>query len=316
MKFPVIKAFSATLAYLARHAVDLLKALWLPTLLLIVLQFYALAPMLGALSSIVALGDNPDPAEAVALLGDFAKWGGVLMVGSAIVMPMMTVASLTHLIRGEESRLPFYFRYGGDELRVLAAYVLLTLMVFVIGLVGGLASSVIVLLFRLVGPQASDAAADIADLLVNVVTFWFQLRLCALYPASIATRRIGFDVAWRTTGGQVARLLGFWLLTGLVIGPFAIVIAALIGGDLFPLLAKIVEAGDDQAAARAALIPVLDELKRIYSPDNPSIALFAPALFVTTLASTAIANVAAGTAWRYLTTAAPASADDRQAGDA
>lgn len=314
MKFPVFKAFSATLAYLARHAIDLLKALWLPTLLLTALQFYALAPMFGAMSSLVALGDNPDPTEAVALFGDFAKWGGVLMVGTAIVMPMMTVASLTHLLRGEEIRLPFYFRYGGDELRVLAAYALLFLMVIVITLVGGLAASVIVLLFALVSPASKDAAAGVSDLLINIVTFWFQLRLCALYPASIATRRIGFDVAWLATKGQVLRLLGFWILTGLVLAPFALVAVSLIGADLFPLMAKMGEAGQDQAAARAAVIPILDEMKRVFSVDNPSIAILAPALFVTTLASTAITNVAAGTAWRYLTEAARAPAADRGAG--
>lgn len=314
MKFPVLKAFSATLAYLARHAIDLLKALWLPVLLLTALQFYALAPMFGALSSIIALGDNPDPMEAAALLGDFAKWGGVLILGTAIVMPMMTVASLTHLLRGEEIRLPFYFRYGGDELRVLAAYALLGLMLFIISLVGGLAASVIVLLFALVSPQSKGAAAGVSDILVNIATFWFQLRLCALYPASIATRRIGFDVAWRTTKGQVLRLLGFWILTGFVLAPFALVVIALIGADLFPLMTKIVDAGEDQAAARAAVIPVLDELKRIFSADNPSIGVLAPAFFVTTLATTAISNVAAGTAWRYLTEAARAPAADRDAG--
>jgi hypothetical protein len=173
---------------------------------------------------------------------------------------------------------------------------------------------VIVLLFALVSPQAKGAAAGFGDLLVNIVTIWFQLRLCVLYPASIAKRRIGFDVAWRTTKGQALRLLFYWILTGLVLAPFALVVFALIGGDLLPLFTKIIEAGDDQAAAQAAVIPLLDELKRIFSPDNPSIASLAAALFVTTMASTAIANVAAGTAWRYLTEAARGPAADRDAG--
>ena len=102
--------------------------------------------------------------------------------------------------KGRAGQMPaFGERLGAERVRLLAAYALLGLMLFIISLVGGLAASVIVLLFALVSPQSKGAAAGVSDILVNIATFWFQLRLCALYPASIATRRIGFDVAWRTS---------------------------------------------------------------------------------------------------------------------
>jgi hypothetical protein len=310
MRFPVFKAFSATIAYLARHWPDLLRALWLPALLLVALQLYAMPPLFAAISAMIGLGDNPEPAEAAAAIGELAKWLFVLTAGSAIAFPMLTVASLAHVIRGDTNRLPFYFRYGGDELRVLAAYLLMSLMIFVISLVGGLAAAVIALLFALIVPAAKAAGSGVGELFVNLVTLWFRLRLCVLYPASIATRRIGFDRAWRATRGNVLLLLGFWVLIGLLLAPVGLVLFALFGGDLAAQIMKMAEIGDDPAALRNALAPIMEEFARIFSRENPSYGLFVAALFLSTIVSTAVTNIAAGIAWRCLTDGSRSAGDD------
>lgn len=300
MKVPVIKAFGATFAYLAQHAVDLAKALWLPVALLVGLQLYAMAPFFGAISSLIALGENPDPAEAAPLLGELGKWGLVLTAGSAVAYPMMTVASLRHVVRGDELRAPFYLRYGGDELRVLAAYILLSAMIVLISIVGGLAASVAAMVFALVSPQARALANSLGELVLNVVLTWFRLRLCVLYPASVATGTIGFGVAWSVTKGCAWSLLFFWILIGLVLLPVAALMAPF-AGDLIGMIMKLSEVGADKDAAREAAIPILQELSRLFGRENPAYAAFAFVLFIVTMATTAVTNVAAGIAWRYLT---------------
>lgn len=309
MKFPVIKAFSATFAYLARHGVELAKALWLPSALLVALQLYTMPPLFSSLASLVALGENPDPTEAAAALGELGKWLLVMLAGSAIAYPMMTVASLQHIVRGEQLKLPFYLRYGGDELRVLAAYILISLMVIVISVVGGLGLSVVVVIVALVFPQARTLANSLGELVLNVALIWFRLRLCALYPASIATGEIGFGIAWSVTKGSAFRLLAFWILIGLTLLP-AVMLMAPFTGDLFAMIMKLSEYGADEAAAREAAIPILKELGRLFSDENPAYAAFIAALFVGTVATTAIINVASGIVWRCLTDSDRAAASN------
>jgi hypothetical protein len=301
MKFPVIKAFSATFAYLARHGVDLAKALWLPAALAIAIQLYAMPPLFSSLASMVALGDNPDPAQAAPILGAFGKWIFILLVGSAIAYPMMAVASLRHIVRGDRLTMPFYLRFGGDELRILAAYVLLSLMIIVITIVGGLAASAIALVLALVLPNSRELANSLGEMALNIAITWFRLRLCVLYPASLATGTTGFGVAWSATKGQAWPLFFFWVLICLALAPVAIATMAPFAGDMLPLFGAIYEAGEDPAAARAAVIPILEAVSRLYSPQNPAYALFVTLLFAATVVMTAVINVAAGIAWRYLT---------------
>lgn len=308
MKFPVIKAFGATIAYLAQHAVDLLKALWLPVTLLVGVQLYAMTPFLAAASSWMelasssaALGKTPLPPESAPVLAEFGKWGLILMAGSAIAYPMMTVASLRHVVRGDALKSPFYLRYSGDELRVLAAYVLITIMIIVISLVGGLAGAVTVVILSLVMPQARQLFSALAELAVNLVTLWFRVRLSTLYPASIATGTIGFGAAWAAAKGSALSLFCFWVLIGVALAPIAIAAAAPFAGELLPLFSRIIEAGEDTAKAREAVIAILNAIGGLYSSESPSFALFAALLFAATLLSTAGVNVAAGIAWRYLT---------------
>lgn len=305
MGFPVIRAFSATFAYLMRHGADLLKALWLPVGLIVALQLYVMPSFFSSLSSIIALGENPEPSEAASALGDLAKWGLVLTAGSAIAYPMITVASLRHVVRGDELKAPFYLRYGGDELRVLAAYILISIMVILISVVGGLGATIVVMVLTLVAPQARQLLSVIGEFAVNLVSVWFRVRLATLYPASLATGTIGFGAAWASTKGSAWSLFFFFVLVGLALLPFAVLVTAPFAGEFFPLFRRLAEAGQDTLAAREALIPMLDAFGKLYSPENPSFALFVPLLFVSTLVSSAVLNVASGIAWRFLTDGGP-----------
>lgn len=300
MKFPVIKAVGATFAYLGRHAVDLAKALWLPSALLVALQLYATAPLFEAMAALISLGEHPEPTEAAAALGGLGKWALVMMAGSAIAYPMMTSASLIHIVRGETLKAPFYLRYGGDELRLLAAYILLSVMIIVLSVVAGLAVTVFVTVFALVLPGARPFANWLGDLGLNIALAWFRLRLSVLFPASIATGTTGFGVAWSITKGNSWGLFFFWVLIGFALAPIGLVFAPFFGG-VFSEFSKLMEAGEDTAAVRESVISILREMSRLFSAENPGLPVFAVVLLATTMAATAVINVAAGIAWRLLT---------------
>lgn len=301
MFFPVRTAWSATLAYLARHAVGLLKALWLPALLLTVLQMWAAGPLLTAFARLLDLGPNPAPAEAMATLGAIGKWMLVVMAGGALLYPMLAVASLRHLVRGDPMPAPFYFRYGGDELRVLAAYVLLTLMLVLVALVAELSLGALIFLAGLLAAGALPVIRPIIELVINVATWWFQVRLSLLFPAAIATRTTGFGAAWKATRYEALRLFLFWIAIGVIYVPLALLLFAPVIAELYPLFEPVAAAGADPEAQRTAVIPLINAAAALYSPGHPLFVLNAALMFVATIVITALVNVAAGTAWRYLT---------------
>ncbi|HBS36116.1 MAG TPA: hypothetical protein DEA50_13740, partial [Parvularcula sp.] len=111
MPFRALKAFAATFAYLSQHWPTLLKSMWLPALFVAGLQLYAAPGLLSAFAGLALLGPNPEPdkaAAAISGLGGSVIW---FVVAGFLFFPMLTVASLRHIVRGEEPRLPFYFAF-------------------------------------------------------------------------------------------------------------------------------------------------------------------------------------------------------------
>lgn len=300
MKFPVTTAIAAAFAYMSRHWLLLLRALWLPTGLYVAAQLYALPKFFAAALPIIDLKQDAQPQAVMELFGALAVPIAIVALASALFQPMMIVASLKHLVRGEEIRAPFYLGFGGDELRVFGAYVLLSAMVIVISIVGGLAFGAVAAIAALAAPAIGKLAVTIGDLMVNIVTAWFRLRLSVLYPAALATRTLGFGPAWIETKGRVVGLLGFWILIGLSILAVSLVFLGPVMFKFAPMFMAVGEAGADEAAARAALRPLIAALAKTFRPDSASFAPFAIGLYAATLAATAVGNVAAGVAWRYL----------------
>jgi hypothetical protein len=301
MNFPVTKAFAATLAYLSSHALYLLKVLWLPAALLTAAMAYALPSLFEATSALIEIDEDADPQVAMAALGAFSSPMLIVLIASTLFNPMLIVASLKHLVRGEKIATPFYLGFGVDELRVVGAFILLMLMLTVITIVGGLGVGVVAAIAALAFPGAKSFVAALADLLINAVSIWFRLRLSVLYPAALATRTTGFGVSWAETKGRVLGLLLFFILVGLVMAAIGLVFAAPFIQKFWPLFTAVVEAGDSPEAAREALRPFLSELSAMWRPENPMFGLFVVIIFVTTMINAAISYVASGTAWRFLT---------------
>lgn len=296
MNFRVFKAFAATFAYLAEHRLMLIKAMWLPAAAITALQLYAAPALFNGLAELALLGPNPQPEKAAAAmsgLGGSIIW---FVVAGFIFFPMLTVASLKHIVRGEEQRLPFYFAYGADETRVMAANFLFNLMIVVIALVGEIVVGVLTAVFLLLGPAAGGVIKSIASLGLNAVTGWFQARVSPLFPAVIATRTLGFGHAWSATRRDWLAVIGFWILIGVIIIPAVVV---LLLPTVLPVAADMGAMQRGDAAATAAM---LQKLAAGLSPSAPQFWISAAGIFVMTLGVNAVVNTASAVLWRYLGT--------------
>ncbi len=292
MNFRILKAFAATFAYLAGHWPLLLKAMWLPALIMAALQLYAAPRLFSGLADMILLGPNPAPEAATAA---FASFGGSLiwyLVSGFIFFPMLTVASLRHIIRGEEPSAPFHLSYGADETRIMASNFLFNLMIIVISIVGELVVGVLAAVLMLVG--AGGAARSVGAFAVNIVTAWFQVRMSTLFPAVIATRTLGFGEAFASTRRDWLALAGYWILIGLVILPL---IAVLLTPMALPVMGDMVAIKTDDPATTAAF---LQALAASLNPASAGFWLAAAALFVLTIAVNAVVNIASAVAWRFM----------------
>jgi hypothetical protein len=295
MNFRARKAFAATFAYLSQHWLALLKAMWLPALFVAGLQLYAAPAFFTAFAELALLGPNPEPEKAAAAmsgLGGSIIW---FIVAGFIFFPMLTVASLKHIMRGEEQRLPFYVAYGADETRVMAANFLFNLMIVVIALIGEIVVGVFVAITSLLGPAAGAAVKSIASLALNLVTAWFQARLSPLFPAVMATKTLGFGEVWNATRRDWLSVIVFWILIGLIIVPAAVILTApatLSAGVDFSAIQS-----DDAAAAA-----MLRKYAAALSPSAPQFWVSAAGFYLMTMIVTAVVNTASAVVWRYLGT--------------
>lgn len=292
MNFRILKSLAATFAYLAGHWPLLLKAMWLPALAMVALQLYAAPQLFTGLAEMILLGPNPAPEKATAA---FASLGGALIwyvVSGFIFFPMLTVASLRHIIRGEEQAAPFYLNYGADETRIMAANFLFNLMIIVISIVGELVVNVLAAVFLLLG--AVGAARSVGAVAVNLVTAWFQVRMSTLFPAVIATRTLGFGEAFAVTRRDWLALAGYWILIGLAVLPLAAVFLAPMA---LPVMNDMLAIKSNDPASTAAF---LKALAASLDPKSAGFWIAAAAVFLLTIAVNAIVNIAGAVAWRYL----------------
>src|SRR6185503_4392972 len=97
-----------------------------------------------------------------------------------------------------------HLRIGRDELRVLAA---LLLLVLVAALLAALLVGVILL-----GARASPALAVLVGFVGAIGVYGVLLRLGLVSPIAFAERRISLAESWRRTRGQFWSLVGMALL--------------------------------------------------------------------------------------------------------
>jgi len=310
MKLPVFKAVAMTFAFLAANALDLIKIVWAPVALFLVIMIVVMPGYMQAImGASTSTFDPADPAagsaEAMAAFSAAAPVFLLIFFASIAWYLVIFTGVLKLVIHGEKPKLPFYLGFGGDEFRLLGTWVLLFL-VFVgvyigIALLGAAAAFLAVS-----SPLLGGIAALIVFVVGMVALCWLMLRMSLATPASIGQRTIGLGPSWNAAKGNVWRLLGYWLIWGVIFIVIEIVmIAVLMPGYFEAMGAVFTAAGSGSTEGVTAATEEMNEaMMSMYAGTPGSIATMAGGFILGTLALVIMA-VAGGVAWRLMTETSP-----------
>lgn len=300
MKLPILKAFGAGLAYFGSHAPGLLKAIWLPTLIMTAVTVYALPRYMEPMLAVMEMGPEPNPQAAMAAMGPGIRWLGILFLSSLILYPMVNVGAMRHVLRGDTLKAPFYLGFGADEIRVLATFLLLIIMMVLVSLVG-----MIGLLAITAAGAALGGAVGAMLSLVGILAFfggflWMAMRLSLSLPATVAERRIGLPVSWAMGKGNSLRLFVYFLLWLLVILPFAVAYIFSTVPGFLEYMSEIAAAGTNEAALNEIQARMQRAQIEALKPSSPGFPLRVAILYLYNLLTLAWGAVAPAIAYRYI----------------
>ena len=300
MKLPIFRAIGTTFAFLFKHAIEILKIVWLPAALscalyLLIMPIYV-SEVAGATRADV-IGPQQVINQTLATLPILS----VLILASALINTLLVTGLMKLMIRGDAPHLPVYFAPGADELRLLWSWGLIFLGV--VGLALGFAAAIgLSQLLAAMGPGPGGIIGLVAACVVVGVGVWLAARLSLVAPAVIARRQLGIEPSWTVTEENDWRLIGFWLLW---IVPFFI-LASL----LTPLLAApgyleatrdIYAAARSPARMQAAIQHAYEIQAAGYQLTNGANVVRMIANALLTVGATTVLAIAGGAAWRLMT---------------
>ncbi len=309
MKLPVFTALGALLSYIAVHFFTLIKIIWLPTLLLTAVMAYVMPSMMDAQLQLVAIEETGDPAQAAAALAPLLRNSGLIFVASLVLYPMMMAGVLKHVIRGDAPRLPFYLQFGGDELRMLLAYILVFIISIVVAIVGILGASVIGVVVGVALGAISEAAAGLGMLILVLATIvaviWFALRLSLVFPAAIGARSVGVAQSWEQTKGATLGLFFYWFITLILMMVLMTPVWLLMAGGYFSVFGEFFSAAMADPSAAEQLGEeferrILEMQAEMWDRSSPSFWMVIAGSWLSLIVQYGFTSVAGGVAWRYL----------------
>jgi hypothetical protein len=271
---------------------------------------YVMPPMMQAQLQMAGLeASGADPSEVFAMLGPVIKGTGLIFVASLLLYPMMIAGVLKHVIRGEASGLPLYFQYGGDELRVLLAYILIFIIAIVAVIAGGLGfgglSAVVGVALGSVSPEAAGIAIFLLALVAIIVSIWFTLRLSLVFPAAIGARSVGIAETWQATKGSTIGLFFFWLIWLIFLAVLMTPVSLLMVGGFFSVFSEFISAAIADPSAADQLSEeferrILEMQANMWDRSNPGFWLVMLGSWLSLIVQYGLTSVAGGVAWRYL----------------
>jgi hypothetical protein len=300
MGFPVFRAFGASVGYFFVHFITIFKILWLPALLLTALQFLVTTSIFDAMPTLAGVEDSEDPFAVYEAMAPMFRAIGWVLLATAIVYPMMAAGLLRHVVRGEAPRLPFYLRFGLDELRILVAFIFLYVIYSVVFGIGVIILHMPGLILLLVSTPAAIAGFALGAVVFICFLIWFSVRMSVVFAAGIGERKIGIVTSWMRTEGHFWGL--FWyrtlwtvLLVALVIGMLTLFFSITLGGAV-AWMAASAPLTDEEALRQAE-----DMLGLFSNFSSPRFWLMAGVNWLYLVLHTALTFIPAGVAYRYLT---------------
>ncbi len=161
------------------------------------------------------LTDTTRTAPFGDLAAAFARWQGPSLIFTFVSLAVVAGAVYRAVLRPEERGLA-YLRLGRDELRMVAVFALLLLIVLGALILTGVVASLlgVVLISAGGGIEAWSTMLSISPAVgLLVVAAWLGPRLSLVAPMAFAEGRIRLAAAWRLTRGHYWPLLGALILT-------------------------------------------------------------------------------------------------------
>lgn len=220
-------------------------------------SFAAFMETAGALEN----GGEPRPEDLAAIGMAYLGLMVVLFPVSLLFSAVLYAAVNRAVVRPAEKGFG-YLRLGGDELRVLVVYLVLTIVFMLLA----------VLLFGVVGVIAGVLAATTSEgwaVLAGVIGglaalclfIWIMVRLSLALPMTVAEKRIAIFDSWSVTRGR------FWGLLGMAVLAFilTLVVSAILW-TLFTIVLLIMGGSLAQLEGAALEGAELSELIGVLGP--------------------------------------------------
>ena len=139
----------------------------------------------------------------------------VFLPFSFVVTTMVLCAIFRAVLRPEDKGLA-YLKLGGDELRVFAVVVVMTILALVAeGVVAGVLMVAVGAVYK-----ANQAAGVLAGVVATVVfvclAIWVVVRLSLAYAMTFAEKRIRIFESWALTRGKFWPMFGMYALTAAI----------------------------------------------------------------------------------------------------
>jgi hypothetical protein len=220
-KLPVFATAGRAYGFLLREFATILRLAWFPTLVVVIVQYFATRALYAAMRSMIEAG-NIAGASALATVSPWQIVSVVaLLLGTAIV-----AVALHRVILFGDRRPGRFIHLAVGKVELLFA---LLPIAFYLATAGIFLSGALV-------ASLSAAPTFVALLGVSAVVafFFLAIRLLLIFPVTVVERRYDFSQTWALTRGNFWRILGLWIV---VFVPILIVLAVvqfLIGGNVLP----------------------------------------------------------------------------------
>ena len=213
MTFATLKAVHTTYTVVISNLATVIRIAWLPAAVYAVANGWFQLVLLDVQDALLSLPDDATPelqAEAIApLAGPLVP----LFLVMALASVVFSAGFLKWILRGEEPGIA-YADFGADELRLIASWALVAVLLAAVGLGAGAAAGSIVGIVRLVAPGLATPMAEILAGAVLVVIAYVAARLSLVGAIVIRDEKWGISAAWALTKDNGWRLLAFWVLVG------------------------------------------------------------------------------------------------------
>lgn len=158
--------------------------------------------------AMVSKAQESGQADNAVVWGVQLKWIAVMCAIYFVGGSIIAAAGLRYVLR-PESASAFKFQFGRDELRIMAAW-----MIVLVCMIVAMTASLAPLWF--VNFIADGVAVELLKVGVLILAFvvwvWVSIRISLAAPAAVASRNFGVRESFRITRGNVWRLILFWTL--------------------------------------------------------------------------------------------------------